>query len=271
MKNFNGNTTNIKKRKNSFQTQKFPNIKSILNKHSFHFHKSAKKLRKPSLKAIKNLNPKGENSEELVFLSNANLNIINILNTCISEGFYNEASFINNNNNNSLNNKIKEQKDMGKNKLYKNNNQSKSEKVKNYELKKNKIKNNFKINNNNSNSSHLVTDSSNSKKPSSNASDYYFNRNKKSNYNKKIINEKELFIEGNKNLININNLNKYFSNLGTDSLSLHNYNYSSNISPKQRSFSNNNSSLYGISTVLHYTNIFSRSDFLIFLSISHLR
>ena len=241
MRNFNGNTTNIKKRKNSFQTQKFPKIKSILNKHSFHFHKSAKKLRKPSLKGMKNLNPKSENSEELVFLSNANLNIINILNTCISEGFYNESSFINNNNNNSLNNKIKEQKDMGKNKLYKNNNQSKSEKVKNYELKKNKVKNNFRINNNKSNRSLLENESSNQKLNilSLNTSDYCFNKRRKSNYNKKIINEKEIITEGNKNLINLNKFNKYFSNLGTDNLNVNKYNYSSNLSPKQRSFSNN--------------------------------
>lgn len=110
MRNFNGNNTINKIRKNSFQAQEFPKIKSILNKQSFHIHKSAKKLQVASLKTIRNLNPKSENSEELVFLSNANLNIINILNTCISDRFYNESSFINNNNNNSISKKSKEKK-----------------------------------------------------------------------------------------------------------------------------------------------------------------
>ena len=244
MRNFNVNNTNNKKRKYSFQTQKFPKIKSILNKKSFHFHKSAKKLEMPTLKTIKNLNPKSENnSEELVFLSNANLNIINILNTCISERYYNESSFINNNNNISINNKLKEQKDMGKIRLYKNIRQSKSEKIKDFEFKKNKIKNNIRINNINSNRSHLVNDSSNNKKLniiSLDTSDYSFNRRRKSIFkNKKTKSEKELFCDGNKNLFNLIKCNKYYSNLGSDSLDLNSYNYSNNISPKQRSISNN--------------------------------
>ena len=240
MRNFNGNNTNNKARKNSFQTQKFPKIKSILNKHSFQIHKSAKKLGIPSLKTIKNLNAKSENSEELVLLSNANLNIINILNTCVSEGFYNETSFINNNNSNFVNNKHKEQKDMGKNKLYKNTNQSKSEKTKELELKKNKVKNNIRINNINLNTSHLGTDSSNNKKLnllSSNISDYSFiNSRRKSNF-KKVYSEREIFCDGSKNL-NLNKYNKYNSNLGSESLSLKNYNNSFNASPKNRSVSN---------------------------------
>ena len=239
MRNFNGNNTNNKIRKNSFQTQKFPKIKSILNKQNFKIHKSAKKLGLPSLKTIKNMNAKNENSEELVLLSNANLNIINILNTCVSEDF-NETSFFNNNNNsNYINNKHTEQKDMGKNKLYKNNNQSRYGKTKDLDLKKNKIKNNIRINKINLNTSYLGADSSNNKKrniQSSDFSDYSFNSRRKSNF-KKVYSEKELFTEGNKNL-NLSKFNKYYSNLGNDTTSLKACNDSSNMSPKHRSVSN---------------------------------
>ena len=241
MRNFNGNNTINKIRKNSFQAQEFPKIKSILNKRSFHIHKSAKKLQVTSLKTIRNLNPKSENSEELVFLSNANLNIINILNTCISDRFYNESSFINNNNNNSISKKSKEKKDIGKNKLYKNTNQSKSAKTKDFDFKKNKIKNNFRINNINSNRSHLEYGSPNNRKINAislNTNDYLFNRKRKSNLNKKINNEKELFSDGKKTLLNFSKYNKYYSNLGTDNLNLNNYNKSGNFSPKKRSISN---------------------------------
>ena len=40
--------------------------------------------------------PQLTGNDELYFLSNANLNIINILNTCISDGFYKDTSFISN-------------------------------------------------------------------------------------------------------------------------------------------------------------------------------
>ena len=237
MRNFNGNNSNNKERKKSFQTQKFPKIKSILNKHSFHIHKSAKKLGIPNLKTIKNLNAKSENSEELVLLSNANLNIINILNTCVSEGFYNESSFINNNNNNYVNNK---QKDMGKNKLYKNINKCKSEKTKDFEFKKNKITNNIRINHLNLNMSQRGTDSSPKNRKlnmiSSNSSEYSFNPRRKSNFNK-VYSEKEIFCDRSKNSLS-SKYNKYHINIGTDSLSLNNDDDGSNVSPKKRSVSN---------------------------------
>ena len=136
MKSFNDDAKYNKIRKKSFQTQNFPKIKNVYNKHNFQIYKSDKKLEISNLNKKQNLNSKNESSEELILLSNAKLNIINILNSCANEGLYNKSYTINshnhNRNNNSISNKNKESKDMSKNKLYINNYQAKPEKGKDF-------------------------------------------------------------------------------------------------------------------------------------------
>ena len=241
MKSFNDDAKYNTIRKKSFQTQNFPKIKSIYNKHSFQIHKSDKKLEISNLNKQQNLNSKNESSEELILLSNAKLNIINILNSCANEELYNKSYTINshnhNRNNNSISNKSKESKDMSKNKLYINNYQAKPEKGKDFELGKKRMSNYIRIN---SKKSHLGFDSSSYKKMyrlSSNISEYSFNLRRKSNISfKNKYSESELNSDGNKNL-NLKKFNKYYSNLGSDNLNLSSNKNRSNI--RQRSFSNN--------------------------------
>ena len=239
MRSFNDNDKY--NRTKSFQTENFPNIKSIYNNHNFQSSENDKKLEKSNLSIQQNY-PKIESSEELVLLSNAKLNIINILNTCVSEGLYNKSSIINNHNhncnNNSKSNKRKESKDMNKNKLFKNNNQIKSEKAKDFELHKKRMSNYIRIN---SNKNLLGLDPSNKKlkRLSSNISEISFNLRRKSNNNfKNKYSESELFSNGSKNL-SLNKFSKYYSNLGIDNLCLKSYKNRSHIRPLQRSFSNN--------------------------------
>ena len=78
-------------RKNSWNNNRHQNPKNILKKNSRQTNKSDFRninIRESQLKL---------GNEELYFLSNANLNIINILNTCISDDIYKDSSFINNN------------------------------------------------------------------------------------------------------------------------------------------------------------------------------
>ena len=222
MRSFNEfNNISNKTRKSSLNSYGFPQLKQIINKNNLQFNKSMKKLDLPNLrkKSIRENHPQQDrqDSEELYFLSNANLNIINILNTCVSEGFYND-SFIND-----------KPKEKQKNNLYKNKRQSKSEKNKEFELKKNKFKNNL-----NSNRTQLGKDNAQIKKFnffSSVESDSpkIF---QKTTYKKKFL-EKE--IEGNKNIYNFDKNN---SSYGYESLSLKNHKKKLSINPKQRSKSN---------------------------------
>ena len=222
MRSFNEfNNISNKTRKSSLNSYGFPQIKQIINKNNLQFNKSMKKLDISNLrkKSIRENHPQQDrqDSEELYFLSNANLNIINILNTCVSEGFYND-SFIND-----------KPKEKQKNNLYKNKRQSKSEKNKEFELKKNKFKNNL-----NSNRTQLGKDNAQIKKFnffSSVESDSpkIF---QKTTYKKKFL-EKEL--EGNKNIYNFDKNN---SSYGYESLSLKNHKKKLSINPKQRSKSN---------------------------------
>ena len=69
-------------------------IQNIVKKSSKRTNQSRKNIIKTKKKIEDN--PQLTGNDELYFLSNANLNIINILNTCISDGFYKDTSFISN-------------------------------------------------------------------------------------------------------------------------------------------------------------------------------
>ena len=83
---------NNKKLKNSWFISN--PIQNIVKKSSKLTNKSRKNVVRNKKKIEEN--PQLTGNDELYFLSNANLNIINILNTCISDGFYKDTSFINN-------------------------------------------------------------------------------------------------------------------------------------------------------------------------------
>ena len=89
------NKIRSKKRKNSWNHNQFIKVRRIIKKSS---RLSNPSINKKDISKHKKKNLR-ENSgkEELYFLSNANLNIINILNTCLSKDYFNDSSFINNN------------------------------------------------------------------------------------------------------------------------------------------------------------------------------
>ena len=86
----------IRKRKNSWNNNQFPDKIRILKKSSRQTNQSVNKI--PTSKYKKKILKEKSGNEELYFLSNANLNIINILNTCISKDYFNDSSFIANKN-----------------------------------------------------------------------------------------------------------------------------------------------------------------------------
>ena len=69
-------------------------IQNIVIKSSKRTNQSRKNIIKTKKKIEDN--PQLTGSDDVYFLSNANLNIINILNTCVSDGFYKDTSFISN-------------------------------------------------------------------------------------------------------------------------------------------------------------------------------
>ena len=81
-----------KKLKNSWLISN--QIQNIVKKSSKRTNQSKKNVVR--IKKKTEDNPQLTGNDELIFLSNANLNIINILNTCISDGFYKDTSFISN-------------------------------------------------------------------------------------------------------------------------------------------------------------------------------
>ena len=95
------NKISNKKSKNSLNNDKIESVKKILKKSSRQTYQSVKnkdvsKLKKKNLREILG-------NEDLYFLSNANLNIINILNTRISKDYFNDSSFMVNNSKKSKN------------------------------------------------------------------------------------------------------------------------------------------------------------------------
>lgn len=94
---YESNKISKKNRKNSWNNNQFKNIGRILKKSSRQINKSVKrseasKIKKKYLRDNRHYSGK----DELYVLSNANLNIVNILNTCLHKDFYSDSSFLNN-------------------------------------------------------------------------------------------------------------------------------------------------------------------------------
>ena len=198
------NNINNQNRKNSCKNL---NIKRILKKSSKQTNRSLKKIdvyRIKGKKSYKDNHQRG--NDELYFLSNANLNIINILNTCISEDFYNDTNFIN---------KFKEKSKNNINRLKKTT--WKTDKSRDLGPKKKCLKTNIS-----SNRAQLGSDILNKEKPKFFTSmEFDSISNSIKSHLKRSYKEKEAMSEGkilkkSKKM----NFNKYYSNIGTDSINL---------------------------------------------------
>ena len=202
------NKNNNKNRKNSWNNQ----FQNILKKSSRQTNGSKKNEVRYKKKSLRD-NSLHKGKDELYFLSNANLNIINILNTCISEDFYNDSSFINNNNKDKI-------KESNINKWKKPT--WKTEKGKELDQKKNRLKTNIYSNRSQLGSDFIINKKKNTFFTSIESDS--LNRSKKSNL-KKSINEKEIMSEGkiSKNKKK-KKYDKYLSNLGSESSNLKSYN-----------------------------------------------
>ena len=96
MKSLNESYTNgNNKKKHSWNNNQFIGAGRIFKKNS---KQTSQNIKINDISKIKKNNLKNkEGGEEKYFLPNANLNIINILNTCISKDYFNNTSFIINN------------------------------------------------------------------------------------------------------------------------------------------------------------------------------
>ena len=200
MKSFKENLQNQIRKKNSWNNNGFLNSKNILKRSSRHTNKSEfkkKNIRENQLKV---------GNEELYFLSNANLNIINILNTCISDDIYRDSSFIKKNRD-RLKDHSRFKKPTWKTEKSKEGNKKKSIKTNIYSNRAVLGKESGLVNKKFKFISSLEGNSINN------------SATKKSNF-KSNFSEKEIILEeksqNDLRRIKINNFNKYFSNLEDD-------------------------------------------------------
>ena len=205
--------------------------KDIKKKHSWNFN--SQKIRKSfnrrsiskndKTRILKNNLIQAQNDDKF-FLSNANINILNIINTCMSDDLKNDCSFINMQNNKSKDNSNKPKKST-----------SKSLKSKDFESIKNKTTKKT-ANSNKAQRSSNICKSKKSNIFKLTGSDS-FNNSKQLNY-MRLFNENEVMFEGKLLSRRDKKSEKYYSNLSGRGLNITTYNKKTDSSQRFRSHSN---------------------------------